>query len=299
MNVKKSSEEKSSGPGLGEARGSSSKWESKSQDNGFTLIELLVVIAIIAILAALLLPALRLAKIKAQAIQDMTQLKQQTLAWNMYASDNNGLLVRNGDQTSTPALPTDPSLQSGGAYYQWCPGNMITYSQYQDDYVKDSALFPYVLKPELYHCPADYSEFKFGPFAYPHARSYSMNCYLSPIVKWTSSGGMGTRNYYKESELIQPGPSGIYVLIDESEYSINDGFFVSDPTQGNHWQDVPSVRHGGNSCCLSFADSHAELKRWKDVNVLNYTGKPTHDILGDSSGDAFWLQQRATTFISP
>jgi len=298
MNMIENSKEESSSRGPGATHGSSARREPKSRRNSFTLIELLVVIAIIAILAALLLPALRLAKIKAQGIQDMTQLKQQTFAWNMYASDNNGMLVRNGDQTSTPALPTDPSLLSGGANYQWCPGNMITYSPYQDDYVKDSALFPYVLKPELYHCPADYSEFKFGPFIFPHARSYSMNCYLAPIVKWTSSGGMGTRNYYKESELVQPGPSSIYVLLDESEFSINDGFFVSDPTQGNHWQDVPSSRHGGG-CGISFADSHAEIKRWKDVNVLNYTGKPTHDILGDSSGDAFWLQQRATTFIAP
>jgi hypothetical protein len=129
-----------------------------------------------------------------------------------------------------------------------------------------------VLNTALYHCPLDYSVFTFGTKTFPHARSYSMNCYLAPLEKWLSSGGMGTRNYYRDTDLRQPGPSTIYVLIDESEYSINDGFFVSDPTQGNYWQDVPSTRHG--AACA-------------------------HSIAGDSSGDSAWLQQRATTYTPP
>jgi prepilin-type N-terminal cleavage/methylation domain-containing protein/prepilin-type processing-associated H-X9-DG protein len=294
------SSKQSSGPAFSGCRGYVSSRKSGIRGNGFTLIELLVVIAIIAILAALLLPALSRAKQKAQSILCMNQLKQLTLAWIMYAQDSNGLLVPNGGQTMTPPgiLPTDPRLLPGGSLYQWCPGNMNAFDPNQDALVRDSALFSYVLNTALYHCPLDYSVFTFGTKTFPHARSYSMNCYLAPLEKWLSSGGMGTRNYYRDTDLRQPGPSTIYVLIDESEYSINDGFFVSDPTQGNYWQDVPSTRHGA-ACGISFADGHAEIKRWKDVKVLTYNGKPAHSIAGDSSGDSAWLQQRATTYTPP
>jgi prepilin-type N-terminal cleavage/methylation domain-containing protein/prepilin-type processing-associated H-X9-DG protein len=279
----------------------SSSGQPEIREKGFTLIELLVVIAIIAILASLLLPALTRAKQKAQGIACMSQLKQLTLGWIMYASEHDGRLVPNGGQGNTPPTATDSRLQPGNIWYQWCPGNMNAFSLYAADFIKDGAIYPFVNNTALYHCPTDYNTYSFSTLTFPHARSYSMNCYLSPVGgetggnRWTGVGSMGTRDFYLETDLRLVGPSSTYVFIDENEYSINDGFFVSDPSQGNYWQDVPATRHG-NACGLSFADGHSEIKRWTDTKIMNYRDK-LGQLTGDpKSGDAAWLQSKATTF---
>jgi prepilin-type N-terminal cleavage/methylation domain-containing protein len=268
---------------------------NNTRDDGFTLTELLVVIVTVAILAVLLLPALAGTKPNSQAFQCLENLRQLTLGWQMYAEDNNGKLAPNGGQANTgPADPrTDPSYLSGGANFQWCSGNMNAFSLYATNYVQVGCIYPYVKTMNVYKCPADQAVFKFGPLSYPHVRSYSMNCYLSPIKGAEWGIFEGTRNFYKDTDFNQPGPSMTYVLIDENEYSINDAYFVSDPTQGNFWQSIPATRHG-SAGCLSFADGHSEIKRWRDGNILNYKGT-TGPVAGDpNSGDAAWLQQRAT-----
>src|ERR1035437_11106169 len=218
---------------------------------GFTLIALLVVIAIIAILAAMLLPALSKAKQKAQAISGMNQLKQLPLGWVMYSGDNNGRLAPNGGQVNSVQPPTDPSYLSGGANFQWCPGNMNAFSPFATNYVQVGCIYPYVNTMNVYHCAADEAVFKFGPTSYPHVRSYSMNCYLSPVTPWNGS----THNIYKDTQFTHAGPSLTFVLIDESDipvngtYSINDAYFVCDPVQPNWWQDVRSEeRRVGKEC---------------------------------------------------
>jgi prepilin-type N-terminal cleavage/methylation domain-containing protein len=266
----------------------SSSRKLKNMANAFTLIELLVVIAIIAILAAMLLPALGKAKVRAQSIQCMNQLKQLTLGWVMYAGDNNSKIPPDGDQTTQDSLPTGIDIQPGQKWAQWCPGTVANYV-YETNFIQAGLIFPYVNNVTLYHCPADQSVKKFGPLSYPQLRSYSMNCFVAPINPYNKN----ERNFYKDTDMTQPGPSMTFVLIDEAETSINDTEFVHDPAQGNYWQDFPSIRHG-DACGLSFGDGHSEIKSWKDKVVL-YPPNPAQTKAGDpASGDANWLSLRST-----
>jgi prepilin-type processing-associated H-X9-DG protein len=232
----------------------------------------------------------------------MSQLKQLTLAWLMYASDNDGRLAPGGDLMAQPTGPTDPNIQPGGKYFQWCSGNMGTFTLYATNYVQAGCIYPYVNTMNVYHCPADESGFKFGPIFIPHIRSYSMNCFLNPINTWTSVGQHGIGNFRKDTDNKQPGPSMTYVFIDECGTSILDSFFVSDPLQvfvtyppDGYWEDIPSTRHGKASG-ISFADGHSEIKRWRDGVIQNWSGTVGRVKSQPGIGDSAWLAQRATSF---
>jgi prepilin-type processing-associated H-X9-DG protein len=277
----------------------------KNREPGFTFVELLVVLATVAVLAVMLLPAIAGTKPSSQAFQCLENLRQLTLGWQMYAADNNGKLAPNGNQYEpnppVTSLP-DQRILPGAEFYQWCPGNMSGFSPIATNLVQAGAIYPYVNTNTVYRCPADHSAYKFGAILIPDVRSYSMNCFMSPVTEgktppagqWIGVGNMGTRNFFKDTDLTRPGPAMTFVFIEENEHTINDGFFVSDPSQGNYWQDIPASRHAGSGG-LSYADGHTEMKRWTDSAILSLTLSRGQLNGNPNSSDTAWLQQRATS----
>jgi prepilin-type N-terminal cleavage/methylation domain-containing protein len=235
---------------------------------GFTLVELLAVIATIAILAALLLPILSKAKIKAQRTACFSNLRQLGAAWQMYFNDNNGFLVA--------SFPGNPDV--------WVEGSMTNAVEAVDPgLIAQGKLFAYSQSISIYHCPSD-SGVSIAGKVVPSLRSYSMNCFMgarSPgLAPQPATAGNYVSFFSKDSDV--PQPSERWVLIDEDERSINDGFFLTDPT-GNTWYDFPAIsEHRHNfSFALNFADGHSEVWRHSDPRTMQ-VGAPETDQFGNT-----------------
>ncbi len=233
-----------------------------SRHRGFTLLELLAVIATISILAALLLPVLSNAQIKAQRSNCMSNLKQLGLAWAMYYNDNNGHLVE-----SYPV--SNPDV--------WVKGDMTIETEAVDPkLIQEGKLYHYNQNIGIYHCPTD-PGVKIGDKRVPALRSYSMNSFMGgrdsrvPLIPPTADGFVPF--FTKDSDLLRP--SQLWVLLDEDERSINDGFFVTDPT-GGLWIDFPAIsaRRHAYSFALNFADGHSEV--WRHMDRRTYLVKASN-----------------------
>lgn len=221
---------------------------------GFTLLELLAVVVTISALAGMLLPVLAKAKAKAQQANCVSNLRQLGLAWQSYHMENGGLLVQ--------SYPVDnPDV--------WVKGDMRNPVEAVDkSLIEAGKLYPYHGNSAAYKCPTDKGALVDGKRV-ASVRSYSMNSFMG----WRQ-GGLGpipsTASKYvpffaKDSDLNAGRPSELWVLIDEDERSINDGFFVTDPT-ARIWFDFPTIaahRHRFNYS-LNFADGHSEAWRLHD-----------------------------------
>jgi len=240
---------------------------------GFTLIELLVVIAIIAILLAILMPALNRVKEQGKRAACLSNLKQLQLTWSMYADENDDRVVNGeayGGGDGTAPIPT------GGMHpgEQWWTGDDvgdfwagINLSQIvQERAIRAGALFPYCKNVKLYRCPTGVRG---------EMRTYTITDAMNGLARsGTYSGTVGTRVgrtvlwIKKRSEISVPGPANRIVFLDEGRIT-PDSYATHYQTE--LWWDPPFVRHGDGTN-VSFADGHADYWKYMGAKTLA-TGK--------------------------
>jgi prepilin-type N-terminal cleavage/methylation domain-containing protein/prepilin-type processing-associated H-X9-DG protein len=271
-------------------------------EQGFTLIELLVVIAIIAILAALLLPALAQSKIRAQGISCLSNMRQLQIGSILYAGDNNDSMPNNlpGNQGEVPNSPnwvagSFGSLYTGGSDSPaGASTNIFLLGVMGDTDPSGSgiqligSIGPYAKNAGVYHCPADHTV---DPVSKrQRVRSCSENCYMgnSTGSDINTSFSVFTKYSQFSSSL---SASDAFVYLDENPLSLDDGFFLVvesvNPNALSLNENHPGVNHG-NSTSFSFADGHAELHKWNNAFLsINLNASAT-------SSDNIWLTSHAT-----
>jgi len=278
---------------------------SRIGSQGFTLVELLTVIAIIAILSSLLIPAISKARSKAQATICLSNHKQLLLAWQLYVGDNREELPENSFNCNY-WLSFDATMRN------WAAGQLSWEDNWTDN-TNSSLLVPglngslglYSRSAAIYKCPADRSETSFNGVRRPRVRSVMMNEYLSDseaikmgyeMPEWKA--GFPSAILFSTSDFARISAADLFVFIDAHEDCVRDPSFMMRYHSPELWTgDLPSTRHG-RSGTISFADGHAQTKRW---SALTY--KPVERIVwGDqqqrkpdpSNPDPEWLYEHAT-----
>jgi prepilin-type N-terminal cleavage/methylation domain-containing protein/prepilin-type processing-associated H-X9-DG protein len=275
---------------------------------GFTLIELLVVIAIIAILASMLLPALGKAKTKAQGMRCQANLKQLTLAWQLYASGSSDRLPY-CHNCGTHGGPNSPDVWVSGWLDLTAPQKRDNWDVEQD--LKKSPLWRQGAgAPGVWRCPADRSTgLNLQRQPVPRVRSYSIN---PPVggpserdcggVPWLDFSGF--KMFYKQGDMQNPGPARIFVFLDERAETLSESVFYLSmngfPGKSGvpAFFDYPACAHNGAGS-FSFADGHAETRKWRDPRTTPARLAPCGpgyppEVPSPDNRDLLWLQERCT-----
>jgi prepilin-type processing-associated H-X9-DG protein len=235
----------------------------------FTIVELMVVVALIAILAGILLPALSQARQRANAIFCLNNTRQLVVAWDLYATDNNGRFAYNFGGTGDRGLSGLPRT-----FANWV-NNVLTWDLESDNTnvasVTEASLGPYTAKSaKIYRCPMDdaLSYVQQNARWKQRVRSYSMNAMVGDAGDLSKTGFNVNNPYYTQFFMLSavPEPSEIFVFIEEHPDSINDGYFLN-KAYSKSWIDLPSARHNGAGS-VSFADGHGELHPWVNDSTM-------------------------------
>ena len=270
----------------------------QNHDRGFTLIELLVVIAIIAILAAMLLPALASAKRKAYATQCVSNVKQLQLGWIMYAGDFNDACMPNSPSTGNGATWVGNNPEDWG--FRDANTNALLYQ---------TNLMAGYMTAQLgvYRCPADNINSDNGQ----RIRTYSMQGQVG-IASLGYVGQTYAKNYLKMGQITgNPGPSDLIVFLEENGVALSgsggmDGYLQINPAYNStggydgqaNFPDIPGSYHKW-SCGMSFADGHSEIHKWfnpglkinvtKNMTSFGNTGLSVGSATGSTAEDWRWF----------
>ena len=278
---------------------------SKRSGSGFTLVELLVVIAIIALLMAVLLPALGRAREQGKRVVCLYYQRQLAGAWSMYAEDNadkivNGDAEEYGTWNEPPCTTFGGACASGGNHYNekpwilrdWAsppcwPTTVLTAAQKKDQLTK-GALFRYVKEVKAYKCPRAGAD---------EARSYSVVDGMNVVL--ISGVGAAAKMIKNRQEIRNKGYERM-IFVDDggSEGATMGGWTVNLSTM--EWWDPPSIRHGDGTT-FSFVDGHSEYRKWLEPSTLEADKRLTahYPIPAGETRDIYWARLVAWGVASP